>query len=254
MTRTLVLRAPGTNCDCETAFAFEQAGARVDRLHVNRIAEQPDLLREYQILCLPGGFCYGDDLAAGTILGARLRLHLGDALQRFHAEGKLILGICNGFQVLLKAGLLPGGEGSQQVSLAWNESARFEDRWVHLEVSAGDCVFLRGIERLYLPVAHAEGRFVAVDQDALDRLEGCGQIVLRYATDHDRGPVDYPANPNGSWRNVAGICDPTGRVFGLMPHPERHIDASQHPRATRQTEQHDGRGMAIFRNAVEYFR
>jgi phosphoribosylformylglycinamidine synthase I len=261
--RALVLRAPGTNCDRETVFAFERAGARADRLHVNRLLERPALLHDYQILCLPGGFCYGDDLGAGTILASRLRHHLGDALRALHEAGKLILGICNGFQALIKAGLLPGGELAGTITLAPNDSASFEDRWVHLQAEAGECVYLRGVERLYLPVAHAEGKFACTDAGVLTRLERQGQIVLRYTSAENLGvpqartarttPLPYPENPNGSWGDVAGISDPSGRIFGLMPHPERHVRRLQHPTATRGGDLEESSGLALFRNAIAYF-
>lgn len=277
--RVLVLRAPGTNCDVETAFAFQLAGAIADRVHVNRLLENPRLLDTYQILCIPGGFSYGDDIAAGRILATQLRLHLGEVLQEFCAKDRLILGICNGFQVLLKAGLLfpPEPELGIPATLTWNDSGRFEDRWVYLRVTGRECVFLRNIDRLYLPVAHAEGKFVARDQETLKKLEATGQLVLRYALPpirqladtlqaketlpgrHQPGedfavPIPFPHNPNGSQANVAGVCDRSGRVFGLMPHPERHIDPTHHPRWTRGEARPEGDGLQIFRNAVEYFQ
>lgn len=262
--RALILRAPGTNCDRETVFAFEQAGARAERVHVNRLLERPALLHDYQIFCLPGGFCYGDDLGAGTILASRLRHHLGDALRALHEAGKLILGICNGFQALVKARLLPGGDATGKITLAPNDSAGFEDRWVHLQAEAGQCVFLRGVERLDLPVAHAEGKFTCTDAQVLNHLQRTGQLVLRYATTagtetaHPRetkpAAVGYPENPNGSWGDVAGLCDPTGRIFGLMPHPERHVRRIQHPTAKRRDDAPTTNGLAVFRNAVRYFQ
>jgi phosphoribosylformylglycinamidine synthase len=255
--RVLILRAPGTNCDEETAFAFEQAGAAAERVHINRLLESPGLARQFQILCIPGGFSYGDDVAAGRILANQIQHHLADALRQFHQEGKLILGICNGFQVLIKSGLLlePDPALGPPATLTWNDSGRYEDRWVRLGVEGSKCVFLRGIEELYLPVAHAEGKFVARDGESLKRLGRDGQLVLCYRRLHgdEDGPVPYPDNPNGSMGNVAGVCDPTGRVFGLMPHPERHIDPTHHPRWTRGEGRLPGDGLAVFRNAVEYF-
>lgn len=263
--RVLILRAPGTNCDQETAFAFTTAGGRPDVLHLNRVLEAPQLLGDYQILCLPGGFSYGDDLSAGRIFGAQIRHHLDHALREFKAAGKLILGICNGFQILLKSGILlpdkvTANQGSEPTAtLTNNESGMFEDRWVHLNVSSEKCPFLVGIQQMYLPVAHAEGRFVARDGAALIGLESAGQLCLRYAAAPQahvptakNSPVSYPANPNGAQLHVAGVCDETGRVLGLMPHPERHLDPTHHPRWTRET--HDrGDGLALFENAVRYF-
>jgi phosphoribosylformylglycinamidine synthase len=260
--RVLILRAPGTNCDQETAFAFEQAGAIAERIHVNHLIENPALHDRYQILCVPGGFSYGDDIAAGRILATRLRQHLSQLVDTFvHGNGdRLVLGICNGMQVLMRLGVLTEGVGDADKSpatLTWNNHGRFEDRWVHLIVDNTPCVFLQGIERMYLPMAHAEGKFVAASQQVLDQLRTAGRLAIRYA--RDQGPVEehvlpFPDNPNGADANVAGICDASGRVFGLMPHPERHIDPTQHPSWTRRSEQPEyGDGFAMFQNAVQWF-
>jgi phosphoribosylformylglycinamidine synthase len=278
--RVLILRAPGTNCDAETAYAFELAGAKPTALHVNRLLENPKIISEFQILCLPGGFSYGDDLAAGRILGNQIRRHLAGVMQEFKAAGKLVLGICNGFQILMKSGLLvddaktddaktddaktdnaQSGGDAPAATLVWNASGKYEDRWVKLRVDGEKSVFLRGIREMYLPVAHAEGRFVARDAATLDALDKNGQLVLRYTEldapsesfARDASDVAYPANPNGSPRNVAALCDETGRVMGLMPHPERHIDRTQHPRWTRGEGNEVGDGLAVFQNAVGYF-
>ncbi|MBR2584143.1 MAG: phosphoribosylformylglycinamidine synthase subunit PurQ [Thermoguttaceae bacterium] len=242
----LILRAPGTNCDFETAYAFELAGASAERVHVNRLLEDPSLLDRFEILCFPGGFSFGDDVAAGRILATELRHNLFEPLHRFKEAGRLILGICNGFQILVKSGLLLADDEAQpKATLTWNKSGVYTDRWAHLTVDGGKCVFLKGITSLYLPVAHAEGRFVGRDEAVLDQLQANGQLALRYAPDE---------NPNGAERNVAGLCDETGRVFGLMPHPERYIDPTQHPYWTRLEHLPEvGDGLALFRNAVEYF-
>jgi phosphoribosylformylglycinamidine synthase len=252
--KVLVLRAPGTNCDVETAFAFEKAGGQAVRAHVNRLLENPSFLGEHQILCLPGGFSYGDDIAAGRILGSQLRNHLGDALQEFKLRDKLILGVCNGFQVLMRSGLL-FEEAEAPAALTLNDSGHFEARWVNLRVPPNRSVFFRGIESMYLPIAHAEGKFVAADAVAL-RLREQGQVVAQYALPSGElaEPGCYPQNPNGSMLAIAGVCDSTGRVCGLMPHPERFIDPLQHPRWTRGEAPRVGDGLAVFRNAVEYFR
>jgi phosphoribosylformylglycinamidine synthase len=251
--RALVLRAPGANCDAEAQFALEQAGAEAERVHVNRLREQPDRLHQYQILVVPGGFTYGDDVAAGKILANQLSHFLGDALRQFRDEEKLILGICNGFQVLLKAGLLmPPDEDGPLATLAHNASGRFEDRWIYLQAQPGRCPFLTGYERLHLPVAHGEGNFVCREPWILKGLEQTGQVVLRYADAGGR-PGPYPVNPNGSQGDVAGVCDATGRVLGLMPHPERHVLPTQHPRWTRQGLADEPDGQRLFRNAVQFF-
>jgi len=253
--RVLVLRAPGTNCDIETAFAFEQAGALPERVHVNRLREQPSALGDFQILCIPGGFSYGDDIAAGRILAGQMRHHLSDVIHEFHAQEKLILGICNGFQVLVKSGiLLADDEEGARATLGWNDSGRFEDRWVHTRVDGNKCVFLRGVERMYLPMAHAEGKFVTRDNDILGQLDQNDQLCLRYSDEAGNAPTGFPQNPNGSMAHVAGCCDPTGRVFGLMPHPERHLDPTNHPQWTRmKTLPAEGVGCGVFGYAVEFF-
>lgn len=265
--RVLVLRAPGTNCDEETAFAFEQAGAIAERVHVNRLIENQALQDRYQILCVPGGFSYGDDIAAGRILATRLREHLSGMVDSFaHGNGdRLVLGICNGMQVLMRLGVLTegvGDSGKSPATLTWNNHGRFEDRWVHLAVDQTPCVFLRGIERMYLPMAHAEGKFVAADSGVLAQLREQGRLAIRYAgsgAGAGKGGVQdevlpFPDNPNGADANVAGVCDASGRVFGLMPHPERHIDPTQHPNWTRRRQQPEhGDGLAMFKNAVDWF-
>ncbi len=259
MTNVLILRAPGTNCDRETAYAFEQAGANAELVHINRVLDTPGLFDRFQILCLPGGFSYGDDVAAGRILANQIQHHLFPEMARFKDEGKLILGICNGFQVLIKSGVLLEDDpvAGPPATLTWNDSGRFEDRWVQLSVEPSDCVMLREIEAMYLPVAHAEGKFVSRDESVLGGLDAGKQLALRYrsptAPTGGDGQVPYPDNPNGSMANVAGVCDKTGRVLGLMPHPERHIDRTHHPRWTRGEGRQPGDGFQMFRNAVEYF-
>jgi phosphoribosylformylglycinamidine synthase I len=258
--RVLILRAPGTNCDEEAQYGFNLAGGDAERVHVNRLLERPAVLDEYQILCLPGGFSYGDDLAAGRILGSQLRYHLFDAIKRFRDAGKLVLGICNGFQILIKSGvLLPDDPvAGPAATLTWNASGRFEDRWAHVAVSGNKSVFLAGINSMYLPIAHAEGKFVARDEQTFDALQKSGQLVLRFARDAQTAASDellpFPANPNGSMLNVAGACDATGRVLGLMPHPERYVDPTQHPRWTRGDAGEAGDGLRFFQNAVRYFQ
>lgn len=248
--RTLVLRAPGSNCDTETAFAFQQAGAEASLVHINRLIQGEERLADYQILAVPGGFTYGDDVAAGKVLANELRLKLGEDMTRFLEEGKLIIGICNGFQALVKAGFLPGlsKSVSSSLTLADNDSGRFECRWVYLKVNKqSPCVFTEGMDSLYLPVAHGEGK-VVVQGDALSDLN----IALRYTDEQGNTAAGYPYNPNGSMDNIAGICDTSGRILGLMPHPERHIRGTQHPQWTRQGAKEYGDGFLIFQNAVRW--
>jgi phosphoribosylformylglycinamidine synthase len=249
----LVLRSPGANCDGETQFAFERAGAAVERVHINRLRERPALLQRFQILVIPGGFSYGDDVAAGKILAVQLAHFLADALRQFRDAEKLILGVCNGFQALLKAGLLvPPDEDGPLATLAANACGRFVDRWTHLQVASDLSPFLTGIDRLFLPIAHGEGRFVCRQEWIARGLEQAGQVVLRYV-DGDGRASPYPVNPNGSQFDIAGVCDATGRVMGLMPHPERHVLPTQNPHWTRRGLAEEGDALQLFRNAVEFF-
>ena len=247
--RTLIIRAPGTNCDVETTFAFQQAGAVVDLVHVNQLIHGEQRLSDYQIMAIPGGFTYGDDIAAGKVLANELKLKLGEDIPRFVEAGGLILGICNGFQVLVKAGILPqlSNSGSPLLTLSPNDSGKFECRWVHLSVNKkSPCVFTQGIDSLYLPVAHGEGKVVA-DPEILPKLN-----AVLYYTDENRNKAGYPHNPNGSIGNIAGICDSSGRIFAVMPHPERHIRGTQHPHWTRHGAKKYGDGFQIFLNAVKW--
>jgi phosphoribosylformylglycinamidine synthase I len=250
--KTLILRAPGTNCDVESAFAFQKAGSYVELVHVAELIRRQRPLVGYQIMVIPGGFTYGDDISAGRILANELRLKLGDEIQRFVDDGRLILGICNGFQVLVKAGLLPRrtGEKPQLLTIAGNDSGKFECRWVYLRANGtSPCIFTRGIDIMYLPVAHAEGKVVmcaGMPEEV--------SVALHYANETGNIQADYPYNPNGSMNNIAGICDATGRVFALMPHPERFISWTQHPRWSREARQDHGDGFRIFLNAVKYAR
>lgn len=262
--KVLILRAPGTNCDEETAYAFTQAGARVAKVHVNQLIESPHLGKDFQILCFPGGFSYGDDIAAGRILAQRLNVHLRELVDAFTSSDRLMLGICNGFQVMMRLGVFfpserfPDAAKNPPATLTLNRQARFEDRWVHLKNLSSNSVFLRGLDQVYLPMAHAEGRFVVGGVSHQQRLLEGAQLGLRYCDPQgqtgDDALVEFPWNPNGADLNVAGISDPTGRIFGLMPHPERFVTATQHPAWTRQEELPEyGDGFAFFQNAVEYF-
>lgn len=263
--RVCVLRAPGTNCDPETAFAFESCGAQADRVHLMRVLENPQCLADYQILCVPGGFSYGDDIGAGVIFASHLHGQLADALKQFLSADKLALGICNGFQVLMKAGVLPNGAsgvdaahaGQREATLTWNDNGRYTALWVKLKTHGSKSVFLRGIDEIEMPIAHAEGRIAVQDESILQRWRERGQIALCYHGDRatsDGERLPYPQNPNGSFANIAGLCDPTGRVLGLMPHPERFLHATQHPNWTRLKLRGEGAGLQLFRNAVEYFQ
>lgn len=255
--RVLLLRAAGINCDLETRHAWELAGAAVEPAHVRRLIDRPALLDQAQILTLPGGFSYGDDIAAGRILAAQLQRHLGDALRAFVDAGKLVLGVCNGFQVLVQTGLLPVRTAPNQrtCTIADNDPPGFQDRWVYLHASTNRCVFLEMGQVYEMPIAHGEGCVTFASDAALQAcLEG-GHAALRYGGPRPGEPDRYgpPGNPNGSAADIAGLCDETGRVLGLMPHPERFVTWTQHPCWTSQPARPEGDGLALFRRGVAYF-
>lgn len=259
--KVLILKTAGINCDSETAFAFESAGADTELVHINQLVSAERALSAYQILAISGGFTYGDDIAAGKVLANELKCKLFGELKKFITDGKLIIGICNGFQVLVRAGLLPGNEGFQQeATLVNNDCGFFQDKWVYLKTQVikdkaqAGCVWTKGLQDVvYLPIAHGEGKFIPKNEETLQRLKDNGQIVFQYCD--VRGQLgDYPVNPNGSVDSIAGICDVSGRVFGLMPHPERHLVSLQHPRWTREGLKRHGDGFQIFLNAVNYFK
>jgi phosphoribosylformylglycinamidine synthase I len=248
--KVLMLRAPGTNRDVDTRIAFEQCGAEVDSALVTELFRREKKLAEYHVAVIPGGFTYGDDISAGRIMANEIRLRLGEDIQKFVADGRLVLGICNGFQVLVKTGILPGsnGKSDQPVTLTNNDSGRFECRWVYLKVNEkSPCVFTKGIKRMYVPIAHGEGKLVAAANIA-DKLN----IVVQYVDEKGNTGAGYPYNPNGSINDIAGICDATGRIFGLMPHPEDFIRSTQHPRWTREKPQLSDYGLQVFQNAVNW--
>ena len=257
--RALVLRAAGTNCDGETVRALELTGATVTLLHLNQLARDPAPLFEQQLLVLPGGFSYGDYVAAGRVFGLELRTRLGDKLRRFVADGGHVLGVCNGFQILVELNMFLPDEPARTLALTDNASNRFECRWVTLRSEASTAAHLVPGELLPVPVAHGEGRFVVRDADVLAELFARGQVALTYVdpAHPERSPavpsaplVAYPLNPNGSIANIAGISDPTGRVLGLMPHPERNLSPWNHPRWTRLGPREEGEGLAFYRRLV----
>ena len=263
--KVIVLRTAGTNCDNETAFAFEAVGAAAELVHVNELTRKEKDLNDYHILAIPGGFTYGDDIASGKILANELKFKLEEGLRRFINDGKVIIGICNGFQTLVKAGLLPNLSGDFNVieaTLTLNDSGRFEDRWVYLKKVKTQksklktkCIWTEDItDTIYLPVAHGEGKFIPKNNKILKQLKDENLIVFEYV-DEEGKSKGYPYNPNGSVANIAGICDKTGRIFGLMPHPERHVSGYQHPRWTRKgTAGGLGDGLAIFKNGVNFIK
>lgn len=248
--KVLMLRGPGTNRDIDTRIAFEQCGSQVDAALVSEIARGEKRLMDFHILVIPGGFTYGDDVSAGKIMANEIRLKLGEDIKKFVGEGRLVLGICNGFQVLVKTGILPGinGKSVHTVTLTNNDSGKFECRWVYLKVnSESPCVFTKGMRGMYVPVAHGEGKLVAAPGVA-EKLN----IVVQYVDEKGNTGAGYPYNPNGSINDIAGICDASGRIFGLMPHPEDYIRGTQHPRWTRESPKENGDGLQVFMNAVEW--
>jgi phosphoribosylformylglycinamidine synthase I len=252
--RVLILRTAGTNCDQESAHAFAMAGAQPDLIHVNRLMREPGLLRDAHICMIPGGFTYGDDVAAGKVLATEIRVKLLGSFRDFIRGGRLVLGVCNGFQVLLKAGLLPDPfDDEPAATLGWNDSNRFEARWVYLAGGSDKSAFLQGKRIIQLPVAHGEGKFIPRDEAALRRLRENGQVVLRYCDAKGR-PAGYPGNPNGSVDHIAAICDPSGQVLGMMPHPERFVYPTHHPWWTRFDTPPEPDGLSFFTNAVTYVR
>ena len=259
--RALILRAPGTNCDHETAHAFERAGGLARRLHVRALGERPALADDFQILCIPGGFSYGDDIASGRIFALELRLRLGDALTRFRDRGGLVLGICNGFQVLVRLGLLPCTRGKleEEVTLTHNLSNHYECRWVTLQTQKSRCVFLPAGLTVRWPAAHGEGRLVPKDDGLARVLLDEGFAALRYVDASGAPAQHYPANPNGSPNAIAGLTDRTGRVLGMMPHPDRsflptHMPNWRETMRQQGTMPEDGDGMVVFREMVKVAR
>jgi phosphoribosylformylglycinamidine synthase I len=271
--KALVLTGYGLNCDYETDYSLKLAGAESHRRHVNELIQagesnSDNILDDYHILVFDGGFSWGDDHGAGVLLASKLKFNIGEQIEEFIQKGKLIIGICNGFQVLVNLGLLPGFGGNYQerrVALIGNDRGNFINTWVTLKMNPeSPCVFTRGISLMELTVRHGEGKFYASDED-IDLLFRNGQVVVQYANEKgDEARGQWPMNPNGSLKDIAGICDPTGRIFGLMPHPEAFNHYTNHPDWTRRKEallrqgksieSQVGDGVHIFRNAVHYMK
>lgn len=271
--KALVLTGYGLNCDYETNYCLNIAGADSEQIHINELIKGFEIgkitkLEDYHILAFDGGFSWGDDHGAGIVLATRLQHNIGDQLEQFISEGKLIIGICNGFQVLVNLGLLPGFNGnynSRDVALTFNDIGNFRDMWVKLNKNQkSNCVFTNGIETIDLPIRHGEGKFFA-QENVLKMLNENNQIVFQYSkTPEALANGEYPYNPNGSLMDIAGICDPTGRIFGLMPHPEAYNHFTNHPdwpkyaqekkRKGQSLDNNEGEGVKIFRNAVEFIK
>lgn len=252
----LVLRAPGINCERETAHAFEIAGAKPELVHIKRLLAEPQQLDRFSILAIPGGFAYGDDIAAGRVLAQEMRTGLGERLQTFIERGGLALGICNGFQVLARMGLLPRtGDGMrEEVALTFNLSNHYECRWVTIQSSANRCVFLEEGLTLRCPAAHGEGRLIVGDEGFAHRLVDEGYCAFVYADQQGQTTTRYPDNPNGSPLGIAGLTDHSGRVLGLMPHPDRAYLPHHMPDWRRVGLGDEGEGMVLFRNMVRVAR
>lgn len=262
--RTIILAGYGLNCDEETKFAFEQAGAKVDIVHINDINGGYYRLKDYQILVFQGGFSYGDDTGAGNAYAAKVKNHLWEEITSFVQKDKLIIGICNGFQIMVNLGLLPaldGKYGTRDAALIHNDSTRYTVRWTDLKAE-NHSPWLLGISQISLPVAHGEGKFYA-SGEVLQKLKRKNMIALRYIKGEMCSWLDLEVNPNGSLDNIAGVTDETGRIFGLMPHPERAQFFCQLPNWTNLAEQYkrigkripeEGPGVKIFKNGVNYFK
>ncbi|RKY88202.1 phosphoribosylformylglycinamidine synthase subunit PurQ [candidate division KSB1 bacterium] len=261
--KVLIITGYGFNCEKETEFAFRLAGGEPEQVHLNDLLLGEKSMDEYHIMAFVGGFSFGDHISAGKVVANKFKYNLEKSLQKFISDGKLIIGICNGFQVMTKLGILPGLNGdyrNQKVTLTMNDSGHYEDRWVHLTVNKkSNCVFTRGIDMMYLPVRHGEGKFYTEDEDVILSLFRNNQVVLQFIDPRDGLPTsEYPYNPNGSIEAITGICDPTGRIFGLMPHPEAYWSPFNHPNWVRLKIDNklpeEGQGIKIFRNAVNFVK
>ncbi len=258
MPTTLIIRTAGTNCDRELAHAFQLAGSETQTIHLNRLIDAPELIAQFDLIGVPGGFSYGDDIAAGRIFANRLRHRLLEPFQQAVANGVPVFAPCNGFQVLVKMGLLPDPAAAQQtVTLADNHTGRFIDKWAPMQANpASPCIWTRGLDAFDLPIAHGEGRFTA-PPEVIEQLEQNNQVAVRYAANGDASGDTSGGNPNGSTHDIAGICDPSGLVLGLMPHPERFTDPTQHPNWTRRGDaflNETAPGLRFFQNAIEHVK
>lgn len=261
-----ILVTDGSNCDEETYFAFKLAGANPIRLHINQLLQKKADLLNYQILAIPGGFTYGDDVLSGKILASQLLYRLGEMINKFIDREKLVIGICNGFQVLVRMGVLPWPmKPAEDCSLIFNNSGHLECRWIRLKIKKSNCIFTKNLEEeiIDIPVAHGEGKFIVKNKDVLEKIKRKNLVVCQYIDKNDKATMEYPLNPNGAIEAIAGICNKTGRIFGLMPHPERAIFFHQLPNYPFLKEKYlrerkkfptEGPGLAIFRNGVSYFQ
>ena len=262
--KALIIAGYGLNCEEESAYAFEHVGFDADIMHINDLIENPNALALYQALCIPGGFSYGDDTGSGNAFAQKMRLTLGDSLKEFVARDTLTIGICNGCQIAVNLGLVPAIEnkyGTRQVAVTHNSNARYQCRWIDMNVEENNSPWLQNINTLHVPVAHGEGRFM-MDDATLKTLQDNNQIVLRYSKDGTSAKGEFPFNPNGSTDDIAGMTDTSGRVLVLMPHPERGMFTWQRDdyaalkdEAKRENQPlpEAADGLQIFQNAASYF-
>lgn len=249
--KAIVVTGYGINCENESKYCIEKSGGMADIVHVNKILETPKMLENYNMFFIPGGFAFGDDLGSGKVFGNKMKFKIKDQLDEFIKAGKLVCGICNGFQALVKMGLLPTPDFHQRVSLVGNDSGHFEDRWVILKANANSpCIYTKGIDHLLVPVRHGEGKFIPKDEAVMKELKENNQVVFQYVDENDN-LAGYPYNPNGAVENIAGICDKTGRIFGMMPHPEAFNTPENCPYWIKGTVK-EAYGLRIFKNAVEF--
>lgn len=251
--KVCILRSDGTNCDEELYYAFGKFGAAPEYIQVNQLRDKSKKLKDFQILAFPGGFSYGDDIASGKVLAIELMSFLKEELENFIDKKGLVLGVCNGFQTLVRTGLLPFNNlGSMDATLELNESGHFECRWVKIKIENSKCLFLNGSDQILdIAVNHGEGKFFA-NSVTIKKIEGQDLVTFRYVDDNGKPTANYPQNPNGSINAIAGVCDPSGRILGLMPHPEKFVDITQHPnwrRLPRNTKPH---GSVIFENMIRF--
>ena len=260
--KVLIPIGMGLNCEEETQKAFQLSGALTEKIFIGDLVKSPKKLLKFDLLCFIGGFSFGDHLGAGTVLANKFKFHLKDELKEFIKRGKLILGICNGFQVMTRLGLfaLSVPLFEQEFSLNHNDSYQFRDAWVSLKVNeSSPCIFTQGLTFLDLPIRHGEGKFSSINERALRELKYADGVVLQYANSKTRAIAEkFPANPNGSFESIAGICDRTGRIFALMPHPEAYISPLNHPQWMEQKKQgilpKQGEGLSIFKNSMEFIK
>ena len=262
--KALIITGDGLNCEDETKYAFELAKAEPKLVHITNILDCDYNINDAQMLALIGGFTNGDHLGAGTVQAVRFRYKLRDDLQKFIEKKKPIIAICNGFQTAVNMGILPGinqDYRKRSVTLMANDSGVFEDRWVYLRANQDSpCIWTKGIKQLFVPVRHGEGKFYTPEEDVIDKLFENNQVVLQYTGKNFVRPTqDYPLNPNGSLESIAGVCDETGTIFGLMPHPEAYLHPHNHPdwtyhKAIGKKLPKEGQGVKIFKNAVKYVK